>query len=286
MKTAWLTGVVLLGSFLIPSASQAKSLTRAALGGNDAEVTALLDKGADVNKPDWNYQMTPLSAAALKGNASTVRLLLSRGANIDGRDINGNTPLIMAARNSQAVIVAILLDAGADPDLVDHEGRTALAWAEKNGGAESAKARVAIEKRREALPRERAAAAMKARCPVSAELEARRGEDEAAFKAALSASREDALPEEAHKFEVQANAAVKKEDFKTAAQRYAQGLAVAPGWPEGRYNYALILGKLSCNEDAILQMKRYLQLAPKARDSRKAQDKIYEWEGEMEGGAQ
>ena len=46
-----------------------------------------------------------------------------------------------------------------------------------------------------------------------------------------------------------------------------------------RFNRALILEKCECYDEAIREMKRYMQLSPNAPDARKAQDKIYEWEG-------
>ena len=55
-------------------------------------------------------------------------------------------------------------------------------------------------------------------------------------------------------------------------------MKIAPWWPEGYFNRALILGELNRFAEAMREMKRYLQLAPDAPNARAAQDKIYEWE--------
>lgn len=87
-----------------------------------------------------------------------------------------------------------------------------------------------------------------------------------------------ALPEDARRYRVQAEAAIRDKNFTGAAELYANGLALAPWWPEGRYNRALILAELKEFEPAIAEMKRYLLLVPQAADARTAQDRIYEWE--------
>ncbi len=101
-------------------------------------------------------------------------------------------------------------------------------------------------------------------------------EDAAARYRALAVK--PALPEPARKFKVQAEGAVRKKRFERALERYLQALLIAPWWPEGHFNRALILGELERYGEAIREMKRYLNLVPNAPDARKAKDKIYEWE--------
>jgi len=87
------------------------------------------------------------------------------------------------------------------------------------------------------------------------------------------------LPEEARKYMVQAEAAVKRQSFSEAADRYRDALKIAPWWPEGYFNRALLLGETGRYKGAIANMKKYLRLIPAASDAQAAQDKIYEWEG-------
>jgi tetratricopeptide (TPR) repeat protein len=87
-----------------------------------------------------------------------------------------------------------------------------------------------------------------------------------------------ALPEEARKYKVQAEFAVEQKRFPKAVQLYEQALELAPWWPDGHFNRALILGETGRYPEAISAMKKYLALEPEASDARAAQDKIYQWE--------
>lgn len=86
------------------------------------------------------------------------------------------------------------------------------------------------------------------------------------------------LPEEARRFRVQAEGAVREKRLPDAAGRYAEALKIAPWWPEGRFNHALVLAELGRYTEAIREMKRYLMLAPDAPNARAAKDQIYAWE--------
>ena len=86
------------------------------------------------------------------------------------------------------------------------------------------------------------------------------------------------LPEAARRFKVQAEGAVHDKDYGAAAEFYGQAIGVAPWWPEGHFNRALVLSNTGDYELAIVEMKRYLELMPDAQDARAAQDKVYEWE--------
>lgn len=111
-------------------------------------------------------------------------------------------------------------------------------------------------------------------------------EEQAAFKEVVRRYRslpvKPALPEEARRFKVQAEVAIEEKRYDDAIDLYESALKVAPWWPEGRFNRALLLGQESIYDEAVLEMKRYLELVPDAVNARAAQDKIYEWEGAMQ----
>jgi tetratricopeptide (TPR) repeat protein len=86
------------------------------------------------------------------------------------------------------------------------------------------------------------------------------------------------MPEAARRFMVQAEDAVREKKFDDAADLYKQALDVAPLWPEGHFNRALVLGETGSYASAVSEMKRYLLLVPNASNARAAQDKIYVWE--------
>ena len=93
----------------------------------------------------------------------------------------------------------------------------------------------------------------------------------------LAANPKPSLPEEARKYRVQAEA-VQEKQFDKAVELYGKALEIAPWWPQGHFNRAIILGELKKYREAMREMKRYLQLIPDAPDARAAQDRIYQWE--------
>jgi len=106
--------------------------------------------------------------------------------------------------------------------------------------------------------------------------------DAAAFDAAVewyraqSASPE--IPESARRYKVRAEAAVREQRYADSAREFADALALAPWWPQGHYNRALVLAEAGRIDEAIAEMGRYLRLVPDATNARQAQDKIYLWE--------
>lgn len=93
-----------------------------------------------------------------------------------------------------------------------------------------------------------------------------------------SATEKLVFPEEARRFKVQAEAAVNEKRFDDAQDGYREALEIAPWWPEGHFNRALVLAELNEFPTAEVEMQRYLALVPDAPDARAAQDKIYIWE--------
>ena len=108
-------------------------------------------------------------------------------------------------------------------------------------------------------------------------------EDDARFAEAARTYRASAvkpqLPEAARQFAVQAEGAIDDKDFDAAADYYEQALEIAPWWPQGHYDRAMVLATgVNDYPDAIIEMKRYLTLVPDAQNARALQDKIYNWE--------
>ncbi len=89
-------------------------LFEAARKGDAAAVTALLDKGADVNAK-FRYGMTALFKAAERGNTEVVKVLLARGVDVNVKDtFYSATALTWAISNDHLDIVGALLEKGAD----------------------------------------------------------------------------------------------------------------------------------------------------------------------------
>lgn len=103
------------------------ALMIACFKGNRPAVEALLQKGAEVNRPGW----TPLHYAAAIGNNDIVKLLLDKSAYIDAESPNKTTPIMMASRGGHIYTVKLLLDEGADATLKNDLGMSAIDFAEK-----------------------------------------------------------------------------------------------------------------------------------------------------------
>jgi hypothetical protein len=110
-------------------------LMEAASLGKLPEVSALLDKGADVNAQNADGY-TALMVAALQGHADVVLLLIDKGADVNIKNGYGVTALWAVAGMGHPNVVRVLLDKGADVNTKNRNGVTALAMAAIKGHAD------------------------------------------------------------------------------------------------------------------------------------------------------
>jgi ankyrin repeat protein len=110
--------LVLFALFLIPFAAPGQDAKQelndqfweAVRKGDLPAVTALLDKGADVNAK-FRYGSTALFKAAERGHADIVKLLLARGADVKVKDTYyGATAMTWALQNDHIEAVRALLE--------------------------------------------------------------------------------------------------------------------------------------------------------------------------------
>jgi hypothetical protein len=110
--------------------------------GDVAQVTELLDKGADVNAK-FRYGATALFKAAERGHTEVVKLLLARGADVTVKDtFYGATAMTWALDNDHVEIVKALLekDGSSVNDVLltgAREGKTPLVRAALDRGGAS-----------------------------------------------------------------------------------------------------------------------------------------------------
>lgn len=107
------------------------------------------------------------------------------------------------------------------------------------------------------------------------------GEFQKAAVIYLAAADKPELPLEARRFKVQAEDALREKRFEDVADLYGEALAIAPWWPAGHYNLALVFSELKEYPNAIVEMKRYMRLSPDAGNVRAAQDEIFKWEAKV-----
>ena len=97
----------------------------AAQNGDVEIVAALLEAGADPNRPDGK-QKPPLYRAASRGRTQVVEKLLQGGADPNAKDEVGHTAIIDAADWDDVGMLKLLLDAGADPKVETKYGVTPM----------------------------------------------------------------------------------------------------------------------------------------------------------------
>lgn len=90
-----------------------------------------------------------------------------------------------------------------------------------------------------------------------------------------------AIPEGVRRFQLLAEDAIKNKNFEEAVDYYGQGLNVSPLWPEGQFNAALLYGEMGIYGQAVIHMKRYLELRPDAPDTQAARDQIVIWQAKI-----
>ncbi|KAF4630287.1 hypothetical protein G7Y89_g7852 [Cudoniella acicularis] len=88
-------------------------LQRASASGHGAIVKFLLEKGAEIEARDENWDRTPLLWAACNGHNEVISFLLQKGAALECKDVDGRTPLMYAVANGREATVRLLLEKGA-----------------------------------------------------------------------------------------------------------------------------------------------------------------------------
>ena len=107
-------------------------LHSAAWGRNEAVVRLLVNLGADVITED-NGGKTVLHWASFRGNEAVVQLLVDKGADVKAKDKNGLTVLHSAAWGRNEAVVRLLVNLGADVKVKGNNGFTVLHWAAEGG---------------------------------------------------------------------------------------------------------------------------------------------------------
>ena len=89
---------------------------------------ALLDSGADVNKPC--FDRVPIMYAAAMGDVNCVKKLIQKGAQVNYTDKIGHTVWTLAARAGSVDLLKCLIeDNGIDKNSTDEKGLSILYWA-------------------------------------------------------------------------------------------------------------------------------------------------------------
>jgi hypothetical protein len=124
----WLA-ILLLASCAAHPQHPANALTGPVGDGDVNSVRQLLAQGADPNAPDGGNGWPPLMLAIHRHHLAAVAALLDGGADVNRPAANGDTPLMMAAGYGYPDFVKLLLSRGADPNRRNPRGEIALDYA-------------------------------------------------------------------------------------------------------------------------------------------------------------
>ncbi|XP_055005685.1 ankyrin repeat domain-containing protein 6b isoform X3 [Boleophthalmus pectinirostris] len=101
------------------------ALHRAAVHGNTAVISALLQEGCALDREDKDGN-TALHEVSWHGFSQSVKLLVKAGANVHAKNKAGNTALHLACQNGHTQSTKVLLLGGSQPDARNHTGDTCL----------------------------------------------------------------------------------------------------------------------------------------------------------------
>jgi tetratricopeptide (TPR) repeat protein len=86
------------------------------------------------------------------------------------------------------------------------------------------------------------------------------------------------IPEEVRAQRLLAETAFKEGSVGKALYHYESGVELYPVWPEGHFNAALVAAELKYYDEAVEQMRAYLELVPDSPDAPSARDQIVIWQ--------
>ena len=117
----------------LPAAPATSEVADAAMRRDKAAVRSLLERKADVNRPQTDGT-TALDWAVRGDDLETAQLLIRSGADVSAANRDGVTPLLLASINGNAAMIETLIQAGADPNApLTKYGDTALMMASRTG---------------------------------------------------------------------------------------------------------------------------------------------------------
>jgi peptidoglycan/LPS O-acetylase OafA/YrhL len=109
-----------------PVTGAEETLGDAIRSGNREAIERFVQGGEAIDGPDSKLGITPLSWAAMKGDVASVTLLIEHGADVNRGNRDGSTPLHSAAFLGHDPVAEILIEHGADATLRNQRNERAI----------------------------------------------------------------------------------------------------------------------------------------------------------------
>jgi len=237
----------------------------------------------------------------MNNQTEAVKCLLEKGANIDAKMRDGTTALLVAVCNKASFadrgrrkteVARLLLEKGADIDAKDRQGKTVQACANQEGPdelvdilAQFVRQRKQLEQMQSKDPREQFAAYVRAfqESPKDGFLRNK------VLQLANVFAEPPAVPEEARQLFILASEQIKQASTPAALDQpialLRKCLSFAPWWADAYFNLSRALEMREQYDDAIQQLKYYLELKPTEADAREARAHIVVIQAEVDAAA-
>jgi len=89
------------------------------------------------------------------------------------------------------------------------------------------------------------------------------------------------LPDVARGWFIQGEERARAQQYSEAEASFLRVTRVAPWFPQGHFNLALVLARLERYGEAADHMERFLALAPESEHAEVAQDRLWQWKGRV-----
>jgi len=232
---------------------------------NDLEkAKLLLAQGVDVNSL-YRYKSPALNYAVVMKDRPMIDLLINNHADFNLANEYGVSPFMAAMSDGDMALAREMAARGADINARDSSGASALFYAVKAGD--------------EAFVRDLLNKGVQVDVAAVVLSEGRNSNfKQCNFPAITALIKPELLRKQMLRAEAAQESAQGVEDYNKVLAEYEVAKSIAPETPEIWYNIGLIQDKAGNYDEAIANLRKYLQLAPNASDTQAVKDMIYKLE--------
>jgi ankyrin repeat protein len=245
-------------------------LLTAVLKGDYEKVKALLAKGMDVDST-YRYKSPLLNYAIVKNDKKITNLLIENKANINLGNEYGVTPFLAALSTGNVELAREMIKNGANVNATEKDGFTALMRAIVIGDVAMVKNMLDKGAQADIL----AVTLSQGQNPYFKQVN---------YPEITAMIKPELLRRQMLRAQAAVEVAQSVEDYSKAVKEYELARMIAPETAEIYYNLGLIQEKAGLFNDAIISLRKYIELAPVSSDAQAVKDMIYKIEYKRDQG--